>query len=225
MSADVLLVIAALIPAMVLHELAHGLVAWRLGDDTAKSRGRLTLNPLKHVDRFGSVLLPLLLAAGQILAFGQVRFLYGWAKPVPVNFSNLRWGRYRDPRRLMGVVALAGPAANFAQAIFGGLALHGGMFTDFWLFYIEINLVIGLFNLTPLLPLDGGRIVLALLPLKLARGYARLEKYGLLLIFVVLVGIPLLFPGGFDPVNMALNKILPLAENIVLSLTGNGNGS
>ncbi|WP_297372344.1 site-2 protease family protein [Acidocella sp.] len=225
MSAGVLLVIAALIPAMVLHELAHGLVAWWLGDDTAKSRGRLTLNPLKHIDKFGSILLPLLLAAGQIAAFGQVRFLYGWAKPVPVNFHNLRWGRYRDPRRLMGLVALAGPASNFVQAIFGGLALHGGSFTDFWLFYIEINLVIGLFNLTPLLPLDGGRILLALLPLPLARGYARLEKYGLLLVFVVLFGIPLLLPGGYDPVNMALNKILPLAENMVLTLTGNANGS
>jgi Zn-dependent protease len=223
-----LLYLALLIPAMVMHEVSHGYVAHLLGDETAKNAGRLTLNPLKHIDRFGSVLLPLMLAAGQIATIGHVQFLYGWAKPVPVNALNLQINGHPHPRRLMAVVAFAGPGMNFLLALAAGLALHGGVGLDYLVFFIEINLIIGIFNLFPLPPMDGGRIVVGVLPLPLARVLARSERLGIFLVLGILFILPAVmqqFGVRFDPFQDAMARILPHAEGIVLKLTGNHFGN
>lgn len=217
-----------LLPAMVMHEVAHGFVAHLLGDETAKNAGRLTLNPLKHIDRFGTILLPLMLAIGQVATIGHVQFLYGWAKPVPVNPLNLRFHDRADPRRLMAIVAFAGPAANFILALAAGFALHGGVALDYLLFFIEINLLIGIFNLIPLPPLDGGRIAVGILPLPLAIRLAQAERLGIFLVLFVLFILPVVmqqFGVRFDPFQDAMGVVLPYAERIVLAVTGNGFGN
>jgi Zn-dependent protease len=223
-----LLYLLLLIPAMVVHEVSHGYVAHLLGDETAKSAGRLTLNPLKHIDRFGSVLLPLMLAAGQIATIGHVQFLYGWAKPVPVNPLNLQLDGRKNPRRLMAIVAFAGPAANFILALAAGFALHGGVGLGYLAFFIEINLLIGIFNLFPMPPMDGGRIAVGVLPLPLARVLARSERLGIFLVLGILFILPVVmqqFGVRFDPFQDAMSRILPHAENIVFILTGNHIGN
>jgi Zn-dependent protease len=223
-----LLFLLLLIPAMVMHEVAHGFVAHLLGDETAKNAGRLTLNPLKHIDRFGTIVLPLMLAVGQIATIGHVQFLYGWAKPVPINPMNLQVNGRRNPRRLMAVVAFAGPAMNFVLALAAGLALHGGVALDYLIFFIEINLLIGIFNLLPLPPMDGGRIAVGVLPLPLAIRLAKAERLGIFLVLFVLFILPVVmqqFGVRFDPFQDAMGFILPYAENIVLTLTGNHLGN
>ena len=223
-----LLYLVLLIPAMVFHEVAHGYVAHLLGDETAKNAGRLTLNPLKHIDRFGSVVLPLMLAAGQIATIGHVQFLYGWAKPVPVNALNLQINGVRNPRRLMAIVAFAGPAVNLLLALTAGFALHGDVGLVYLFFFMQINLLIGIFNLFPLPPMDGGRIAVGVLPLPLARLLARAEKLGILLVLGLLFILPTVlqqFGVSFDPFQDAMRVILPHAENIVLILTGNQIGN
>ena len=122
MSTDTLDIVVALVIAVVLHELAHGVAARLLGDMTAQQAGRLTLNPLKHIDPFGSLLLPAILAVGQLMSIGRIEFLYGWAKPVPVNPMELQLNGQRYPRQLMALVAAAGPLANFALALLGDSA-------------------------------------------------------------------------------------------------------
>lgn len=213
-------VVIVLIIAMVLHECGHGLVAWLLGDNTAKAQGRLTLNPLKHIDPLGSIIIPGVLAAGQLMAGGGVQFLYGWAKPVPVVVRNLHWGNYANPRRLMALVALAGPATNFALALLGGLLIYTPMSPDFVEDMIVVNLVIGLFNLLPVPPLDGGRIVVGVLPLSLAIAWAKLERFGIAIVFLVLFVLPSVTGHNFDPFRDGFNVILPPAINLVLILTG-----
>ncbi len=176
--------------AITLHEAAHGWTAWKLGDDTAYNLGRVTFNPFRHVDPFGTVLLPglLLLASGGSAAFG-------YAKPVPVNFWRLR-NRARDTV----IVALAGPLANLILAIlsaglshtmamlpeaarsWSGAMLYASMF---------INLILFIFNMLPMPPLDGGRVAVALLPGPLGAQLARLERVGFVIILVVLFGLPL----------------------------------
>jgi Zn-dependent protease len=223
-----LLYLALLIPAMVMHELAHGFVAHLLGDDTAKNQGRLTLNPLKHIDRFGSILLPAMLAIGQISTIGHVSFLYGWAKPVPVTPSNLEINGRHNPRRLMAIVAFAGPAMNFALALAAGLFWHANIGRDYVLYFIFINLVIGIFNLIPLPPMDGGRIAVGILPLPLARLLAKAERLGILAVLLVLFILPLVlqqFGIRFDPFQDAMGAILPYAGHIILLVTGNGFGN
>jgi Zn-dependent protease len=226
-----LLFILALIPAIILHELAHGYVAHLLGDETAKAAGRLTLNPLKHIDPVGSIAVPLILAVGQMATLGRVEFLYGWAKPVPVNPLNLRFNGMANPRRLMAVVAVAGPMMNFALAILAGLAVHAvqsnGML-DFLDYFIEINLLLGLFNLIPLPPMDGGRIAVGVLPLPLAVALSGAERYGILLVLLLLFVLPTVlgqFGIAFDPFQEAVARILPWAERIVLIITGNQVGN
>ncbi len=223
-----LLYLALLIPVIVLHEVAHGFVAYLLGDRTAKNAGRLTLNPLKHIDRFGSILLPAMLAIGQISTIGHVQFLYGWAKPVPINPLNLQINGRSNPRRLMAIVAFAGPAMNFILALAAGFALHGGLWPDDLFFFMEINLLIGIFNLIPLPPMDGGRIAVGILPLPLARVLAKAERLGILAVLLVLFILPLVmqqFGVRFDPFQDAMRLILPHAENIVFTLTGNQIGN
>ena len=174
--------------AITIHEAAHGYAARHFGDNTAYAQGRITLNPLKHIDPVGTILMPLMLYFATSGAF-----LFGYAKPVPVNF-----GALRDPKRHMVWVALAGPASNFAQAIFWALMLVGlaamGIQEPFFLKMAQagilVNLVMWAFNLFPLPPLDGGRILVGLLPWKQAQMVSRLEPWGFFIVMgLVLIGV------------------------------------
>ena len=228
MSTGTLEVILALVISVVLHELAHGAVARLLGDTTAQQAGRLTLNPLKHIDPFGSILFPLILAVGQLTTIGHVAFMYGWAKPVPVNPMELRLNGARHPRQLMAVVACAGPLMNFALALLGGFLLNIGHGADFFVYFIEINLVLGFFNLFPMPPMDGGRIAVGVLPLPAARWLAGFERQGIILVLLVIFILPLVlaqFGLRFDPFQEAMGRILPWAEQIILHITGHGSGN
>ncbi len=230
----VMLIVVALAIAIVMHELAHGIVAYWLGDYTARWAGRLTLNPAKHIDKTGSIVVPLVLAVGQLLTLGRIAFLYGWAKPVPVNPVNLRIGSYRNTRRLMAIVAAAGPMMNFVLAMVGGLAIHAAVamqsiqLLDFLAYFIQINLLLGLFNLIPLPPMDGGRIAVGVLPLSMAVKLAQAEKFGIAAVLLVLFVLPLALQQlgiRFDPFRDVIGVVLPAAERIVLVLTGNGVGT
>lgn len=171
--------------AITLHEVAHGWAARMLGDRTAEMLGRLSLNPLRHVDPVGTVLVPAVL-----LALGG--FLFGWAKPVPVSIANMR-----NPRRDMAIVAAAGPAANAVMAIGWGLLLKLALSMNaqdgIWLGLqymavagVAINLIVGVMNLLPLPPLDGGRVLNGLLPAAWSRKFERIEPYGLFIVAVLL---------------------------------------
>jgi len=175
--------------AITLHEAAHGYVARMFGDTTAYMLGRVTLNPVKHIDVMGTIVIPLVL-----LAVTRGAFLFGWAKPVPVNFNNLR-----DPKRDSLWVAAAGPASNIVQAlVWATVALvltqvvqPTGLVGAFWQSIaeagIQVNVVFAILNLFPLMPLDGGRIVTSLLPDKLAYTYSRTEPFGMLILIVLIV--------------------------------------
>ncbi|MEC5213712.1 Zn-dependent protease [Polaromonas sp. CG_9.5] len=174
--------------AITVHEAAHGYVARHFGDNTAYLQGRLTLNPLKHIDPVGTILMPLIL---YVATSGT--FLFGYAKPVPVNF-----GALRNPKRDMIWVALAGPASNFAQAIFwalllvvlAGMGVQEPFFIKMAQAGILVNLVMWAFNLFPLPPLDGGRILVGLLPWKQAQMVSRLEPWGFFIVMaLVLAGV------------------------------------
>jgi len=184
--------------AITLHEASHGYVAWRLGDDTAYRLGRVTFNPLKHVDPFGTVILPALL-------FMTGGFLFGWAKPVPVNFRRLN-----RPRRDMVLVAAAGPASNLVLAVISALAFHLLPFASetlgSWLGLtlvrsVYLNLILAVLNMLPLPPLDGGRVAVGLLPRTLALPLARLERWGLL----ILIGGLFILPWLGSMIGLNLN--------------------
>ena len=171
--------------AITVHEAAHGYVARHFGDNTAYMLGRVTLNPLKHIDPVGTILMPLMLYFATSGAF-----LFGYAKPVPVNFGNLR-----DPKRHMIWVALAGPGVNFIQAFFWGAllyAFHGtGVTEPFFLKMAQggilVNLVMFAFNLFPLPPLDGGRILVGLLPYRQAELVSRVEPWGFFIVMALVI--------------------------------------
>ena len=176
--------------AITLHEAAHGYVAWKLGDDTAHRMGRVTFNPIKHVDPVGTIILP------GLLLLMSAPFLFGYAKPVPVNFRALG-----NPRRDMVLVALAGPGTNIAMAIGAALLFHLAVLvpsvTGEWLQQnllnaLLINVVLAVFNMLPLPPLDGGRVAVGLLPPALARPLARLERYGILILIGALFILPMI---------------------------------
>ena len=173
--------------AVTVHEVAHGWVANRFGDQTAKSMGRLTLNPIKHIDPVGTIVVPAIM-------YFTSGFIFGWAKPVPVNWRNLG-----HPRRDMAIVAIAGPIANLLMLLFWAMSAkvivslgNDSNYLTQLLFImcsigITINIVLMILNLFPILPLDGGRILTAMLPRNLAITFSRLEPYGLIILVVLLL--------------------------------------
>ncbi|MDP6574213.1 MAG: site-2 protease family protein [Rhodospirillales bacterium] len=178
-----------LLLAVTLHEAAHGWVAWRLGDDTAYRMGRVTFNPFRHIDLFGTILLP-----GILLFISGGRMAFGFAKPVPVIFSRLG-----SPRRDMVLVAAAGPGTNLALAVASAVLLHAAPLLDGeareWVTHnlfnsVWINLLLCVFNMLPLPPLDGGRVAVGLLPRYLAEPLARLERAGIFIILGILFILP-----------------------------------
>ena len=179
-----LLIIFVVVPAIVLHEVAHGLSAFWLGDTTAKNQGRLTLNPIKHIDPIGSILVPGLLFLAHYFGLTRSLMLFGWAKPVPVNFRNLR------PQRLgMALVAIAGPLTNIALAfIFSRLYILPALSNEAHIcaWGVMLNLTLAVFNMVPIPPLDGSRVVTSILPMKLAYYYSRLEPFGMIIVIVLL---------------------------------------
>ncbi len=224
----VIQLIGAAIPviiAITLHEAAHGYAALALGDDTAKQQGRLSLNPLRHVDMFGTIILPLLLISTQVLTLHHVEFLFGWAKPVPVDAR-----RFPNPRRDMALVAAAGPLMNFFLAWVGALLLHPLQWAPPAVFaigfallqlFIVANLALGLFNLIPLPPMDGGRIAVGILPLPLAYLWAKIERVGMLIMVTLVFVLPTaseLLGHPFDPVAWAAQRVIPNSYDLIQRL-------
>jgi len=169
----------AFLIALVVHEYAHGFAAYKRGDNTAKHMGRLTLNPLAHIDLFGTIILPL-----SLLMLGAIPI--GYAKPVPINFQNLH-----NPKKDIIWVGAAGPLANFITAGAVFIILNSGLISNGLLSYflsivLLVNIMIGAFNLIPIPPLDGSRILLGILPNRWALKYMRLERYGIIIIYVLL---------------------------------------
>jgi Zn-dependent protease len=206
-----------LVIAIVFHEIAHGLVARQLGDPTAEQAGRLTFNPIRHVDPFGTVILPLLLAISHAPVFG-------WAKPVPVDY-----GRLRHPRRDMVLVALAGPGMNLLLALLGAVALAAtlllspnpdslvtALIAGNALNFIFINIFLGVFNLLPVPPFDGGHVVEGLLPRSLAPGFRKIGRYSLLVFVVLLLVLPAISPN----LNVVGRIVSPLVDQIATGLLG-----
>jgi len=206
-----------LIIAIVFHEVAHGLVARRLGDPTAEERGRLSFNPIRHIDPFGTVILPLLLAISHAPVFG-------WAKPVPVNFRRLR-----HPRRDMILVALAGPGMNLLLAIVGSATLAAtvlltggarttvaGLVAANALNFVLINLFLAVFNLLPVPPFDGGHVVEGLLPPPLAQSFRKIGRYSLMVLVLLLLVLPAISPSA----NVVGRVVSPLVDGIARGLLG-----
>ncbi len=196
--------------AITVHEVAHGWVAKKQGDKTASMLGRLTLNPVKHMDLVGTIIVP------GILLLSGTGFIFGWAKPVPVNPRN-----FKNPKKDMAIVAVAGPASNFLMAIAWALIARLGVVVEIEaislpLIYtgiagISINLVLALINLIPIPPLDGSRILTGVLPHKLARHYNRFERFGFIILLV------LLWTGGLSYI---LGYPMYYAQQLFFSLAG-----
>lgn len=199
---SLLIVFAIILLSMMLHELAHGLVAYWLGDNTAKAEGRLTLNPLKHLDPILSVLMPLML----FLSGGPI---FGGAKPVPINTRNLKYGAWG-----MALVAIAGPITNFLIAFvafligyFSGGLFAAGLMGTIWGYLVSVNLGFGVFNLIPIPPLDGSRVLYAIAPDGVQEVMTKMEQLGVFLIMIIVVAFPSIIStimgGGVDAILKA----------------------
>jgi Zn-dependent protease len=220
---DVSVWVLPLVIAITFHEAAHGFVAHQLGDKTAWELGRVSFNPLKHIDPFGTLVLP------GILLLAHSPFLFGYAKPVPVNFRALR-----NPRIGMVLVALAGPATNIALALFAAAAFHllplvppsaAQWVADNLKNTVVINVVLAIFNMLPIPPLDGGRVAVGLLPRWLGVPLSRLEPYGMLIMIGFLIVLPLAgsqFGLNLDVISTILRISTGYVIRLLLVVTGNG---
>jgi len=203
--------------AIMLHEVSHGWVAERFGDDTARVMGRITLNPLKHIDLFGTIILP------AVLIFAGSPMLFGYAKPVPVNFAILQ-----PPRLGMRMVAIAGPAMNVLLALITGILLHLQRFITPeqapWLFLVlyrslVLNCGLAVFNMLPILPLDGGRVVYSFLSDTPARWFGKLERRGIWVVLGILLAVQFMGYNLNDIIGVPVFALM----KAVMFVTGNGD--
>ena len=219
---DVSVWVLPLVIAITFHEAAHGFVAHHFGDNTAWERGRVSFNPLRHIDPFGTLIMP------AILLLTHSPFLFGYAKPVPVNFRALR-----NPRIDMVWVALAGPATNIALALSAAAAFHvlnyvpenaAQWLADNLKNALVINVILAIFNMLPIPPLDGGRVAVGLLPAVLAAPLSRLEPYGMLILIGILILLPLAgsqFGLNLDVISAILRTTTGYVIRLILVVTGN----